>query len=442
MISIQYLLIFWMIHLIVFYFLNCEKKNRTRKLNTGISIVFLALDVARYLLDGYHSIQFYDSPVVLITAVLVLIYSLQGFEKLSMWVITLSSLLIASLVSTISAGFLLTIMRIDAQDMTENPILSIIGMISGVLLLNFFYLIMKKLKLQINVHGLAKKDVLVIMLFLVMFGFYMANMYSMINEDTRRLRVLINILSLLVGALPIYGVIYIITQKDYIKYVESREQQQELLFEEERIHYEKMSERNEEIRIFKHDIDEELDYIDELARNGELNEISTHITKMRDVTARIVRPIVQNTGSNAINSSWFNLTTNEKYADIECEWLGKVSNNIVINNRDVVRLFSNLLRNAFEAAFNSNDKKYVKVEIINQKKKLIIMIKNSYSNDIKRATDGTFITTKLVKENHGIGTRIIKDIVAAYDGIIHHVYDGNEFAVKIVFGANVYRVSL
>ena len=195
MISVQYLLIFWMMHLIVFYFLNCEKEKKIRNLNIGVSIIFFIIDMIRYLLDGYHSIRLYDSPLVLITAVVVLIYSLQGFKKLSMWIIIISSLLIASLVSTISAGFLLTIIRTDAWDMIENPVLSIIGMASGVLLFKFFHLVMKKLNLQINVYGLTKKDVLIIMLFLGMFGFYMANMHIMINEYTGRLRILINMLN-------------------------------------------------------------------------------------------------------------------------------------------------------------------------------------------------------------------------------------------------------
>jgi len=226
---------------------------------------------------------------------------------------------------------------------------------------------------------------------------------------------------------------------DDIKYVESREQQQAMLFEEERVYYEMMSEKNDEMRIFKHDIAEELDYIDELAQNGELSEISNHITKMRGVIAKTVRPILQNTGMTAVNSSWYSLTTNKKYVDIECEWLGKIPSNIVIDNRDVVRLFSNLLKNAFEAAFNSENRKYVKVEIITQEKKLMIMIKNSYSNNINKAADGTFITTKLEKENHGIGTRIIRDIVTVYNGVMQHTYDGNEFIVQIVFGANIYN---
>ena len=227
--------------------------------------------------------------------------------------------------------------------------------------------------------------------------------------------------------------------KNYISYIELSKQQQELLFEEERIYFEKMNERNEEMRIFRHGINEELDYIDELARNGDLEELSNHIAKMRNITAKSLKPLIRNTGLNSINSSWYNLTTNEKYVDIESEWVGKVPSNIVIDNRDVVLLFSNLLRNAFEAAFHSKGRKYVKVEIINHEKKLTIIIKNSYSNKIKEAADGTFITTKLTKENHGIGTRIIKDIVTDYDGIIHHTYDGNEFIAKIVFGAGIYQ---
>ena len=438
MISIQYILIFYMMQLMVFSILNFERKRRVAKLNVWIVVSFIILDLLRCFQVGQHIVYVYDSELVLVISVVILVHSLQGFKRLSMWMVAISSIFISGFISTVASGFLLTMVGIDIIDRNENPIISIVGLTSGVLLFQIFNLLTRKLKLQINVHELSRKEIFLIILFVGMFGFYINNMYIMIAEDTGVFRILINIFSLLIGIVPLFGVMYIITQKDYIKYVESREQLQERLFETERVHYQQMNEKNNEIRIFKHDIDDELDYIHHLTNSGNLEAIAKHIEKMKDVTSKIAVPTTHNTGSDVVNVSWYRLTTDEKYADIKYEWLGKVPCNIIMDNRDVMKLFANLLKNAFEAAYQSQEK-YVKVKIIAQANRLAIVIKNSYANEIKENTDGTFVTTKLEKENHGVGTRIIKGIVTAYDGLIHHTYDDNEFSVKIVFWGSIYK---
>ena len=140
MISIQYLLIFYMMHLTVFSFLNFRKKRDTKRPNITIFTVFLILDLFRYLQYGYHRVQFYDSELVLIVAAFVLVYSLQGFKRLSIWLAVVSSLLISSFISTTASGFLLTILRIDLTNRSENPMISIVGMLSGLLLFQVFNL--------------------------------------------------------------------------------------------------------------------------------------------------------------------------------------------------------------------------------------------------------------------------------------------------------------
>jgi len=439
MISIQYLLIFWMMHLTIFSFLNFEQKLSVKKLNVVIFIVFLILDLFRYMQDGYHSVQPYDVKLGLGAVIIVFVYSLQGFKSLLVWTVVIISLIIASLISHISSGFLLPIIGIDGNELFENPMVSTIGIASGLVLFKLLNFIINKFKLQINVYGLTKKEGLIIILFLVMFGFYVDNMYSIINQHTYTFRFVLNVLSLLVGVVPVYGAIYIISQKNYIRYVESREQQQDLLIKEERIHYDKMRERDEEMRAFKHDIDAELDYIKKLTQDGELDEVFNHIDEMKGITDKVVRPITQSTGLNTVDPSWYNLITNKEYEDIECDWLGKVPGNLVISNREIVKLFSNLLKNAFEAAINSKGDKYVKVEINDQPKQLTIIVKNSHSNDVKESGEGIFITSKLKNEEHGIGTHIVKDIIAKYDGLVRYTYDDHEFIVKIVFGSHIYK---
>jgi len=278
-----------------------------------------------------------------------------------------------------------------------------------------------------------------IIFFLVIFGYYVDNMYITITHDVGRFRFFMNILSLLVGLIPVLGMAYIITQKDYIKYIEAREKEQDLLFEEERIHYEQKLKKDEEMSGFKHDIDDEIDYLWHLMQKKDINEMSKHLVKMKGVTAKLVKSNDQDTGLAVTNASWYALISNDAYADIKYKWLGKLPSHIAMDNRDIVRLFSNLLKNAFEAATLSKGDKYVEVQVIEERNRLAVTIKNSYLNKIKAFEDGTLKTTKLKREKHGIGTRIIKEIVEAYNGKIKYDYDENEFITRVSFGGNIYQ---
>ena len=444
MVSVQYLLVTWIMHLIIFSLLEFDPKKEIRLLNLGIFMGFAVLDLLSYGQTGAHQLQLYHMILEVVAVVLVMLYALQGYQKISMWVLVIVSLLVTHFTSIMTAGFLLTMGGIHSREMlNNNPLVSLVGLISGLICFQIFYLIIKRFNLKLNVTSLSKKNVLTIILFLVIFGFYFSfyinNLRIIINEYVANLKMLINILSFLIGILPLCGIVYLMNQKDHIRYIETREKKQALLFEEERLSYQKMDERNEEVSVFKHDIDDELDYIYQLAQNNDSKEISAYIAKMKATTTQMVKSTGQYTGTMATNASWYALISNEKYAQVQHEWLGKLPPNMRMDNRDMVRLFSNLFKNAFEAAVQSKTDKYVKVKVVVDRNRLLITVRNSYAHDIKVSHDVILETTKLKKEVHGIGTRVIKEIVDAYDGKIKYDYDGQEFVASVAFGARIYQ---
>ena len=436
MVSVQYLLVSWMVYLIIFSFLEFDQKKGIKPFSFAIFMGFAVLDLLRYWQVGGHHVQLADLFLGAVSVMLVMLYALQGYQKISMWILVITSFLVASFTSLLAAGFLLTILDINIRDLVFNhPMMSLVGLISGLILFQIFKVIIKRSDLKLSINSLSKKDILMMVLFLGMFGFYVGDFHVIMNENTASLRMMLGVVSFLVRVIPLYGMIYIATQKARIRYVEKREKARDLLFEKERISYQKMNERHEEVNVFKHGIDDELDYLYQLAQNNDLDEISAHIAKMKDVMPKRIESI----GPVAINTSWYVLISNEKYAHVQHEWLGKLPPHLMMDNRDMVRLFSNLFKNAFEAAAGSKIEKYVKVSVIARRNRLLIMIRNSYSHEIKAASDGTLKTTKLKKEVHGIGTKVIKEVVAAYGGKIKYDYDGEEFVASVAFGASVYQ---
>lgn len=103
---------------------------------------------------------------------------------------------------------------------------------------------------------------------------------------------------------------------------------------------------------------------------------------------------------------------------------------------DVNVLLGNLLENAIEAA-RRTDKKYLKVNITLKKGVLKIMIENSFdpSNIILEEQQGkskALLTTKPIKEQHGIGLKNVKKIVEKYNGTMKVSQLEDIFCVNLI----------
>ena len=105
---------------------------------------------------------------------------------------------------------------------------------------------------------------------------------------------------------------------------------------------------------------------------------------------------------------------------------------------DKIRLFANLLDNAIEAAecvpvqdANGENKRFIHVSILNRGSNFFIAVKNSKKTEIA-VMENQFHTTKPDEENHGRGVRIIRQIIAKYDGTVEFTDKGDTFEVTVM----------
>ncbi|SEQ22101.1 GHKL domain-containing protein [Lachnospiraceae bacterium RM5] len=96
---------------------------------------------------------------------------------------------------------------------------------------------------------------------------------------------------------------------------------------------------------------------------------------------------------------------------------------------DLVRLFSNILNNAIEAA-SLSEEKYVKVHIKNENGKSAFVFINSIKRGSSPIGNG-FKTSKENKDDHGFGTKIIKEIAGKYNKKIVVDENEKEFILKL-----------
>ena len=415
--------------------MNFRKKKDVKWINLTVFIVLGIFDVIRHVYYGYQPVRLYDTLIGLSVVFLVGIYVLDGLKLWRFYVAVGIAISIAIFISTIAAGFTLALLGRDITLVQTNAIYSSIGMLSGLLLFLILYGLIKILKLEINVHAIAKGEVGFITLFLIFFGFFINDIYVL---GYNQLGLSISFLALLSGIVGIYFIVYLATQKNIIKEIQWREKQQELIFYEQEQNYNRMNAKNEEIRIFRHNIQDELLYLHDLLYNGEIKKANAYITKMRGSLNTIEQGRGEDTGSKVVNASWYALMADERYKNIVATWVGKIPPQFLIDNRDMVLLFSNLLNNAFEAASQSREK-YVIVKVNGKENGLFISIKNSYQGEIKKSLNYDFLTSKADKENHGIGIRIVKKIIEKYDGKVEFSHSKDEFIVLIAFNGNIYR---
>lgn len=444
MLAVEYLASFSMIYLIIFKILNFEQKKQVRWLNLIIFILLVILDVTTFR-NGHQlgvigGIILSEIMVIglslFLPTLFVGLYSLAGLKSWRAWLSIVIAIYFSSFLTSAMQGFVSSLlMRLNLSNAIIDE--STIAMSFCATLLFILYLLAKKMGLKINLNSLSKTEIVFINLFLAIFGFFLMFVYT-INHHTH-VPMVFNFVVTSSVIIGVYLVMYFATQRSIIFEISHREKQQEFIFNEQRQNYERMLESNEEISIFKHSIRDELLYLYDLLHNYDLEKANTYLDQMRGKLDVIEQNVGQDTGSKAVNASWYSLTSTKKYEEVEATWLGRLPIHLAIDDRDLVLLFSNLLNNAFEAARQAIDDKYVTVKIDEKENGLFVSVRNSYQGEIVEKLNGDFETTKEDKKNHGIGVSIIKNIVEKYCGKVKFSYSDGEFVVTIVFSADIFK---
>jgi len=322
----------------------------------------------------------------------------------------------------------------------SHGIYSTLGAASGLILFMILYFITKKLRLKVNVFSLSKSEIVFITIYVVFLAFLMSVIYSVgIMIGGYEWGRIASFVALIAGLSSIYFILYISTQKTVILNIKRREEQQEILFHAQTRNYQRIIEKDDELRTFRHNIRDEIKFLSTILGDVNINdrmarqEARDYINRVSATFLEIEQITGHDTGSHAVNASWFDFTTTNQYLDITAVWKGKLPDHLNIDNRNLVLLFANVLSNAFEAASQSQNDKYVTVEVKSNLQGFSVSIKNSYNGKIKRAVSGDFLTSKPEKKSHGIGTQIIKKVVENHQGHVDFRYDENEFVTLITF---------
>jgi len=180
---------------------------------------------------------------------------------------------------------------------------------------------------------------------------------------------------------------------------------------------EKQAQREKEISVIRHDIANHMNVMEEMQKNDEGQELLKKLDKANRSMTGI--PVLD-------------CLIREKTAVCEKEGIsfekeGGAVGETKITEYEFVSLFANLLDNAIEAAKETRDKK-VKLSVEKQQGVLKVIVNNSKLAERKPLEDD-FKTTKEDKKNHGIGSRIVRDIVEVHGGRVTYYDEGEQMRV-------------
>jgi len=194
---------------------------------------------------------------------------------------------------------------------------------------------------------------------------------------------------------------------------------------------------NQKLRVYKHDFMNHLQVVQALIELDYKEKAIDYIRKLAD-EGKIVK-CKCDIGIPEIESAIFTHVAPAKEAGINVEVkCVDLSENFRYDTFEVVKILTNLIRNAVHASVNDeNDTKYLGIEIFKNEKNYIFVVKNSgpliSEEDQTRVFEKGYSTNK--EEGRGLGLFIVKRIVDHNKGSVTLSVDksGNTFRVELPF---------
>ena len=187
----------------------------------------------------------------------------------------------------------------------------------------------------------------------------------------------------------------------------------------------------EEMRSLRHDISNQISYMQLMMYNKNYDELNEYFNKYTEnIFSTISFPDCLNkTISNVLNLEFLKA----KQEKIKIDAKVVVPEIIGVEDFDLINLLTNLIDNAIEGMVHDEIKdSTIKINIQVNGEYLYIQVTNPIKESNLLSKRKALLTTKKDKEFHGRGTKIIKSIVKKYDGSVDFNVNEEFFDVSLM----------
>lgn len=225
-----------------------------------------------------------------------------------------------------------------------------------------------------------------------------------------------------------------IYQLGYSKEENIRLLEEQKIYELERTEFNSLSETTERLRKMKHDMQIYVDAINVLAKDKKWDELIAYTEQCHNTLATTQSAIA--TGNIAIDCI---LTAKLDYAEkhgIKTEYSIMAPENFPLDSVELSSILGNIWNNSIEAGerliiSDPTEHPYIYFYIKPYQNMILIHIENNYDGVIKGSIDGDILSVKQGKE-HGLGIRLVKELVEKADGVLQITSDNKIFSVHIM----------
>lgn len=394
--------------------------------NRMVYIVYTAIVIAVYII-GYNYLIEYWVEVGMITVILFLLVISNARWLKKIWIMFSTITLI-----TLIQQFVFLFLGYDVL-LLENPTLGLSNIIMGIFVLlisGFIYVIKMKMDLKLSFENTPFYLYANIILGISTSFFPLLIAFGVEDKISSELKVIIAMVSYLALACTAITVILFVKNRNEKKKYFNETLIQEKLLQSQKSHYEDMVKNYEAIRIFKHDINGHLRVLLGLEQTKQYDKFHEYTLELQDFIKAHNSFQCNNVYIAAIINS-FNEECKAGKIEFSVEY--SVKGSINMSSIDICSLLHNLISNAVEETKKvlRIDKK-VTLKIINIDTALLIDISNPLSSDFDQSNMELGKTTKSDKDEHGIGSKSIHQMIDMYDGDLKYYINNNTIKISIV----------
>lgn len=219
----------------------------------------------------------------------------------------------------------------------------------------------------------------------------------------------------------------------YIRTQQMQKQMLELLekkYEMQNEYYQRLYQKNEEMRGFRHDYHHHITYLLSQMKMKNYEQVEEYLCSINDIGNEIIAQNEVYSGNRVIDAIIYGIISKEENKDIVFHYKGKVSRQLRIKDIDLSIILSNALENAAEACRQCKTKKEIDMMIARHNENILIQIHNTFDSD-KSGKVNLYSTTKRDKENHGYGTINMLQSIERYDGTLENKVEKEMFCLRI-----------
>ncbi len=186
-----------------------------------------------------------------------------------------------------------------------------------------------------------------------------------------------------------------------------------------------IKEHDETFRRMRHDFKHHMSVIDALINNNKIDEAKKYINDYLD-SVKINTYVY--TGNEYVNAILNSKITIAKKNDVNITSV--VAGDICgVENVDMCNLLGNLLDNAIEGCLDTKEKSIV-LKLVAEEQIIRISVSNTISKSVIE-NNSELVTSKDDAENHGFGTKSIKNIASKYNGFADYFEENNKLFANI-----------